>query len=154
MNTGQFQESNRDPAASRVTCNSVYIVEDSDSMRERLVDMLGEVAGLRIVGEAESADSAVAGILSTQPDAVVLDIHLAGSSGLEVLHQVHRQAPGILFIVLTNHPNPQYRRTYMQAGASHFLDKSTEFRMAAALLSPADTRSENGDTNTLNQTNH
>ena len=154
MNTVQFQGSTREPAPERVTRNSVYIVEDSDSIRARLVEMLGEVAGLRIVGEAESADSAVVGILSTRPDAVVLDAHLVRSSGLDVLRQVHRQVPEILFIVLTNYPNPQYRRTYMQAGASHFLDKSTEFRRVAALLSPARTGDANDDSNTFDRINH
>ena len=94
MNTVQIQESIHEPAPGTATGRSVYIVEDSDSIRARLVDMLGEVAGLRVVGEAESAESAVTGILRTQPDAVVLDIHLAGSSGLDVLRQVHRLAPG------------------------------------------------------------
>jgi len=40
---------------------------------------------------------------------------------------VHPQAPEVDFVVLTNHPSPQYRRVCMESGASHFLDKTTEF---------------------------
>ena len=113
---------------------SVYLVEDSDSIRARLVDMLGDVDGVRIVGESANAAGAIAGILQTRPDAVVLDIRLAGSSGLDVLRAVHARAPGIEFIMLTNCPNPQYLRTCMQSGASHFLDKASEFGRVADLL--------------------
>ena len=154
MKSVQVQESIHEQAPGTATSRSVYIVEDSDSIRARLVDMLGDVAGLRVVGEAESAESAVTGILRTQPDAVVLDIHLAGSSGLDVLRQVHRLAPGILLIVLTNYPNVQYRRICMQAGASHFLDKSAEFRRVAILLSPAGTGIANNHSNAFNPTSH
>jgi DNA-binding NarL/FixJ family response regulator len=113
---------------------SVYIVEDSDSIRARLVDMLSDVDGLRIVGEAADAPGAVAGILQSLPDAVVLDIQLADSSGLDVLRTVHARAPDVIFIMLTNYPNPQYRRICMQSGASHFLDKTSEFGRVADLL--------------------
>lgn len=154
MDKLQIQAFDHEPAPGTATCNSVYIVEDSDSIRARLVDMLGEVDGLRIVGEAESADSAVAGILGTQPDAVVLDIHLTGGSGLDVLRQVHRMSPEIMFIVLTNYPTPQYRHSCMLAGASHFLDKSSEFRTVAALLSAPGACSANRGSNTLHPSNH
>jgi DNA-binding NarL/FixJ family response regulator len=40
---------------------------------------------------------------------------------------LHPGSPEISFVVLTNHPNAQYRRVCMEAGADWFLDKSTEF---------------------------
>jgi chemotaxis response regulator CheB len=52
----------------------VFIVEDSAPIRSRLVEMLGAVEGLCIVGEAESPAEAVAGISETRPDCVVLDL--------------------------------------------------------------------------------
>ena len=113
----------------------VYLVEDSESIRARLVDLLGSVEGLDIVGESATAADAILGIERTCPDAVVLDIQLTGSSGLEVLRTVHTRLPEIVFIVLTNYPNPQYRRICLQSGASHFLDKTTEFSKVAGILS-------------------
>ena len=76
---------------------------------------------------AANAPEAVAGILGTSPDSVLLDLNLGGRSGIEVLRTVHREQPGIVFVVLTNHAEPQYRRACSAAGASYFLDKSTEF---------------------------
>lgn len=104
----------------------VYIVEDSASIRERLVDMLGDIEGVTVVGEADTPHAALEGILRTRPDSVVLDIHLVGGTGIEVLRQGHLRSPGTVFIVLTNHPNAQYRRVCMEAGAAYFFDKSSE----------------------------
>jgi DNA-binding NarL/FixJ family response regulator len=105
---------------------NVFIVEDSTSIRERLAAMLGDMEGVTVVGQAETAGEALEGILRTRPDSVVLDIHLIGGSGLDVLRQAHLQAPETVFIVLTNYPNPQYRRICMEAGAAYFFDKSSE----------------------------
>ena len=105
----------------------VFIVEDSPSVRSRLVELVGAIDGMSVVGEAESPAAAVAGIRDTQPDCVVLDFQLIGGTAVDVLRAVHPEAPEIAFVVLTNHPTPQYRRVCMDAGASWFLDKSTEF---------------------------
>lgn len=113
----------------------VFLVEDSAPIRERLAGLLGEIDGVQIVGEAESATAAIAGILDLRPDAVVLDIRLAGSSGIDVLRAVHPRAPEVIFIMLTNFANPQYRKICMAAGASHFVDKSTEISEIKHLVS-------------------
>ena len=105
----------------------VFIVEDSASIRSRLVELLGEIDGVCVVGEAETPDEAVAGIRETQPHCVVLDFQLLGGTGVDVLRAVHPGSPEIAFVVLTNHPTAQYRRVCMEAGANWFLDKSTEF---------------------------
>jgi two-component system, NarL family, response regulator DevR len=106
---------------------NVFLVEDSAPIRARLSEMLGSIAGVTIVGEAESPASAIDGILRTQPDSVVLDLHLTGGTGIEVLRKICPVAPQIVFIMLTNHSDPQYRKICLQNGAAHFLDKSSEF---------------------------
>ena len=106
---------------------SVFIVDDSDSIRQRLIAMLESMADVAIVGEARNAAEAIDGILATNPDSVLLDLNLGTSSGMEVLSTVHRKLPVIEFVVLSNHSEPQYRRACAKAGARYFLDKSTEF---------------------------
>src|SRR5208283_4602687 len=105
----------------------LFVVEDSPPIRSRVVELLAEIEGASIVGEAGSPDEAVAGILRTKPDCVVLDFQLTGGTGVDVLRAVHPGSPEIAFVVLTNHPTTQYRRACMEAGAAFFLDKSTEF---------------------------
>lgn len=107
--------------------SKVFIVEDSAPIRKRLGELLGEIDGVDVVGEAESPSDAIAGILSTSPNWVVLDFQLVGGTGVDVLRAVRPKAPEINFIVLTNHPSPQYRRTCIDSGAGWFFDKSTEF---------------------------
>jgi len=106
---------------------SVFVVEDAPSIRERLTAMLQESNGVQVIGEADNPQSAIQGILRTKPDSVVLDIHLLGGSGLEVLKAVHPVHPEIMFIMLTNFPSNQYRRKCLASGASYFLDKNAEF---------------------------
>ena len=106
---------------------SVFIVDDSDSIRQRLIAMLESMADVAVVGQARSATEAIDGILATNPDSVLLDLNLGTSSGMEVLSTVHRQLPIVEFVVLSNHSEPQYRRACAKAGARYFLDKSTEF---------------------------
>ena len=111
-----------------------FIVEDSASIRERLTGLLREIEGVCVVGEADSPGTAVEGILRTRPDVVVLDIQLIGGTGVDVLRAVHPKAPEVMFIVLTNYPNPQYRAACVNAGASFFLDKNTEIGRVTELI--------------------
>jgi DNA-binding NarL/FixJ family response regulator len=113
---------------------NVFLVEDSAPIRARLAEMLGLVEGVSIVGEAETPASAIEGILRTRPDSVVLDIQLTGGSGIEVLRKVCPVAPHIVFIMLTNHPDPQYRKICMESGAAYFLDKTAEFEKVREVI--------------------
>jgi DNA-binding NarL/FixJ family response regulator len=113
---------------------SVYVVEDSIPVRRAIVELLGQLAGVIVLGSAASPDEAVAGIRATAPDLVVLDLHLQGGSGIDVLQTIHREAPGIVFVILTNDATPQHRRLCMDAGARHFLDKSLEFERLRDIL--------------------
>jgi DNA-binding NarL/FixJ family response regulator len=110
-----------------VAATRVFLVEDQPPMRERLHEYLGEIEGVMVVGDAATPKDAIAGILETLPDLVLLDYHLDGGTGIEVLRGVRPVAPGVVFVVLTQHDAPQLRRACLAAGASHVLDKSTEF---------------------------
>jgi DNA-binding NarL/FixJ family response regulator len=105
----------------------VFIAEDFLPVRQRLAELLTSLEQVDIVGEAETPQEAVSGILEQQPDWVVLDFDLRGGTGVEVLRVVHPKAPGIRFIVLSNWPTAQYRRVCIDSGAGWFFDKSTEF---------------------------
>ena len=105
----------------------VYIVEDSAPIRARLAEMLSLMERVSVVGESGNAREAVAGILRVRPDSVLLDLNLMGRTGIDVMRSVHPKAPEIVFVVLTNHAEAQYRRAATDAGAAYFLDKSNEF---------------------------
>ena len=112
----------------------VFVVEDSQAVRERLVEMIREIEDVNVVGEAATQDAAVSGILATRPDVAILDISLAEGNGIEVLARVKRQLPALRGIMLTNYATPQHAKASADAGAEYFLDKSSEFEKIVEIL--------------------
>jgi YesN/AraC family two-component response regulator len=105
----------------------VFIADDSLIVREHLVTMLDESAGIEIVGQAENVAEAISGIRILQPDVVILDIRMPGGNGIDVLQTIKQDEVAPMVIILTNYPYLAYRQKCLQAGADFFLDKSTEF---------------------------
>lgn len=115
----------------------VFLADPSDLVRGRVAAMLG-AGGMTIVGEAWTPQSSIEGILGCRPDVVVLDVHLAGGSGLQVLRAVRRAAPAIGFVLFSNDAGPAYRKRYLGEGAHQFLDKTSEFdQLVLAVASAA-----------------
>jgi DNA-binding NarL/FixJ family response regulator len=115
---------------------NVFIVEDSSAVLERLVGMVQEIAGMRIVGDADRYGTAVSGIMTARPDVAIFDIKLAddAGSGLDVLARVKAELPGLKAIVLSNYVTPQHLKASVDAGADYFLDKSVDFERIAGIL--------------------
>jgi YesN/AraC family two-component response regulator len=105
----------------------VLIADDSLIVREHLVTMLDELAGIKVVGQAENVAEAISGIRILQPDVVILDIQMPGGNGIDVLQTIKQDEVAPMVIILTNYPYLAYRQKCLQAGADFFLDKSTEF---------------------------
>jgi DNA-binding NarL/FixJ family response regulator len=120
---------------------SVFLVDDSEPVRERLKELLELRAEVRIVGEADTAALAVTKIRAAQPDFVVLDYQLGDGTGLDVLREVREDAPRSCFIVLTNHVSADLRESFVNAGAHCLLDKSHEFGRLAKLIAELHTAS-------------
>lgn len=121
------------PAHSPV---KVFLADDSALIRNRVAEMLGASA-MDIVGQAETPQASIDGILAAHPDVVVLDVQLEGGTGLQVLRAVRQAAPDIAFVVFSNNAGPAYRKRYLGEGADQFLDKSTEFDQLAGAVETA-----------------
>ena len=65
----------------------------------------------------------------------MLDFRLIGGTALDVLRVVRQPLRDMIVIVLTNYPEPVYRRACMKAGANWFLDKSTQFQEIETIVS-------------------
>ena len=112
----------------------VLIVEDSPMMRARLIEICNSVNDLEIVGQSETSEDAIDSIDATNPDIVLLDIHLRSGNGLDVLRSIRMNNRPAVVIVLTNVPYPQYREVSLKLGADYFFNKATEFDMVATTL--------------------
>jgi two-component system response regulator YesN len=109
------------------TTQTFLIVDDSAVIRRRLVSMLSEIPGVRLVGEASDAVQGAELIRKERPDAVILDIRMPGRSGIGLLEEIKNDPERPSIIILTNYPYSAYQKRCMELGASHFFDKSTEF---------------------------
>jgi len=121
-------------AATVPSTTHVFVVEDSELIRERLVSMLAGLSGVQVVGHADNAADAIAGILAGKPDVVVLDVKLKASSGIEVLQTIKHRMPATAVIMLTNYATKEYRRKCLEAGAEYFLDKTNEFEQLRPII--------------------
>jgi DNA-binding NarL/FixJ family response regulator len=101
----------------------ILVVDDSAMVRDRLVEILSLLEGVEQVDTAARASEARDAILSARPDVVVLDIHMPGGSGMEVLEALRADDRRIMTLVLTNDPAPQWRAATLRAGADLFFDK-------------------------------
>jgi DNA-binding NarL/FixJ family response regulator len=118
----------------RADAMKVFVVDDSTIIRERLKRMLAAEPDIQTIGETGDAHQAIVAIRSQMPDVVLLDIHLLGGNGIEVLQQVKRAQPSPAVIILTDYPYPEYREQCMTAGADYFFVKSTEFDQVVPAL--------------------
>src|SRR5579863_9456234 len=75
----------------------VLIVDDEELARARLRLLLSTFDDLEIVGEAEDGEQAIERIGEFQPDLVLLDIQMAGCSGIEVASSLPSPRPKIIF---------------------------------------------------------
>jgi two-component system, LytTR family, response regulator len=73
------------------------LVDDEQPARDRMRQLLTNVAGIDIVGEAEDGVQAIERIAELAPDLVMLDIQMPGCSGLEVAASLGRPRPAIIF---------------------------------------------------------
>ncbi len=112
----------------------VFIADDSRAVVERLAGLLEEVHGVRLVGQAGDVPAAVVGIQKMKPDALILDLHMPGGSGLDVLRAIRAAHPDLFVLICTNYPYPEYREECLTAGANLFLDKSAEFEKIPSIL--------------------
>ena len=78
---------------------SVVIVDDHAMFRTGVRAELGDQ--VELVGEADDVDSAVAAIVAHQPDVVLLDVHLPGGGGVEVMRRTAATAPKTQFLALS-----------------------------------------------------
>jgi DNA-binding NarL/FixJ family response regulator len=113
---------------------TVYIVDDSDAMRERLAELASDIAGIEVMGQSGNPFDALNSIKKEHPDIVILDIRLPGRSGVELLKDIKRESPAPIVIMITNYPHRQYRQGCMSAGADYFFSKINEFDMIRETL--------------------
>jgi DNA-binding NarL/FixJ family response regulator len=108
-----------------------YIVEDSPTIRENLIETLQELAEVEPVGIAETEAEGKQWLAANDEywDLAIVDLFLKEGNGLNILQACRARKPTQKMIVLSNHATNDIRWRCRQLGADAVFDKSTEIEL-------------------------
>ena len=103
----------------------VVLVDDHGIFRAGVRHELEQASDkVEIVGEGEDVATSVKAILATVPDVVLLDVHLPGGGGAEVIKKVHATQPKVKFLALSVSDAAEDVIGVIRAGARGYVTKS------------------------------
>jgi DNA-binding NarL/FixJ family response regulator len=115
--------------------STILVVDDHPAIREGLTSAINETDDLVVCGAAESALQAMAEIARLQPDAVVIDIGLHNSNGVELMKDIRAGYSGkIPVLVLSMHDEALYAERIVHAGARGYVMKKEPMKTVIEAL--------------------
>jgi DNA-binding NarL/FixJ family response regulator len=127
----------------------VFLLDDHEIVRRGVRDLLEIEDDLEVVGEAGTAQEALARVPATRPDVAILDVQLPDGDGIEVCRELRSQNPELHCLMLTSFADDEALFSAVMAGAAGYVLKQVRgndlvegIRRVAAgesLLDPAST---------------
>lgn len=113
---------------------TVYVVEQHRAVRQALVDWLGQLPQVRLLGSSGDMDTAQLEIQEHKAQVVLMEIKRADGQGLKLVGSLAAlpQRPRIL--VLTSYASNGEREAVLQAGADSYVLKDIDTHELAALI--------------------
>ncbi len=102
----------------------ILVVDDHDAVRRGLRHLLAGYADMEVVGEAEDSVSALRLAASAQPDVILLDVHLPGVNGVEVVRPLRQVCSAARIILLSSFLDAAPWSEALAAGVDGYLLKS------------------------------
>lgn len=100
----------------------VVVVDDHAMFR---TGVRAEISGaVQVVAEADDVDSAVAVITEHRPDVVLLDVHMPGGGGVQVIRQIGPKLPDVKFLALSVSDAAEDVIGVIRAGARGYVTKN------------------------------
>jgi len=109
----------------------VLMVDDHLMVRQGLHSLLSQYSDINVVGESDGGSAVLELVIGLQPDIVLLDVRLAGPSGLDLARQMHRAHLETRVIILTSYDSEDYLLQAAQAGVYGYLLKSASAEILA-----------------------
>ena len=111
----------------------LLLADDHRVLRQGLASLLGQQAGIEVVGEAENGQMAVEMAHQLLPDVVIMDISMPILSGIEATKRLCAELPQIRIVGVSMHDDVDMARKMLGAGATAYVPKSgpTEAIVAA-----------------------
>jgi DNA-binding NarL/FixJ family response regulator len=101
----------------------IFLVDDHPIFRNGLADLINQERDMVICGHAEDVPEAMRAIKKLKPDAVVTDITLKETNGLELIKDIKAQCPNTPVLTLSMHDESYYAERTLQAGAKGYITK-------------------------------
>jgi len=101
----------------------ILLVDDHEVVRLGLKALLDRHPSFEVIGEAGSAREALEQVANLQPDIVVMDIRLPGTSGIEACEEIVQRFPDTKVIMLTSYAEDEMLFSAIRAGASGYILK-------------------------------
>jgi DNA-binding NarL/FixJ family response regulator len=119
----------------------VFICDDVADLRALIKGAVEGTESLHVVGEAGDGAGALAGVLRTRPDVVLLDISMPDVDGLEVLRLLRERAPGTRVVIFSALSAAPVVRAARELGAHAYVVKGAPLdEVTQALLDAAEPR--------------
>jgi two-component system, NarL family, response regulator NreC len=103
----------------------VVLADDHLIVRQGLKALLEASGGFEVVAEASDGLEAVDAVERLRPNAVILDLSMAGLSGLEALRRIKERRRSVRVLVLSMHSTSEYVRAALRAGADGYVVKGS-----------------------------
>jgi DNA-binding NarL/FixJ family response regulator len=104
----------------------VVLADDHALVRAGIRALLGGIAGVEVVGEAQDGHEIIQLVDKLRPRLVLMDIAMPGLNGLEATARIVKSHPGTAVIILTMHAGEEYALQALKAGASGYLLKDAD----------------------------
>jgi two-component system response regulator NreC len=101
----------------------LLLVDDHAVIRSGLHMLLASEPDMQIVGEAGSANEAIARAKELRPDVILMDIGLPDMSGIEATKKIRESCPESAVVALTIHEDEEYFFKMLDAGAKGYVPK-------------------------------
>ena len=96
--------------------SKILIVDDHPLVRSGLAQLIGDCPDLEVCAEAADMAEALKQIDSTNPDLAIIDLSLAGGSGLDLIEHIKSRNRNILMLVASMHDETLYAERVLAAG--------------------------------------
>jgi DNA-binding NarL/FixJ family response regulator len=102
---------------------TVFLLDDHEIVRRGVHDLLAAEPDITVIGEAGTAESALARIPALKPDVAVLDVRLPDGSGVTVCREIRSKMPGVACLMLTSFGDDEALFDAIMAGAAGYVLK-------------------------------
>lgn len=115
----------------------VLIVDDHPVIREGLAKLLSGERDLELCAAVGTLKEALQALKREKPDIAVIDLSLPNGDGLELIKEIRKAGKKLPIVVLSLHDQRTYAQRALRAGATTYVEKTTELKLLLGVIRDA-----------------